>query len=106
MKIEQTHHVDASEPDARGRYEYYYAYDLFVFSEAGVAVVARSYSDTPGEAHFLRIEVGAASELLQRDDFRRPLVIAAIKHLRALGKHELSWLSGRGNGYEPVSIKT
>ncbi|MBV9788124.1 MAG: hypothetical protein JOZ51_08125 [Chloroflexi bacterium] len=102
MKIEHTHHVDAGEPDERGRYEYYYEYDLFVFSEAGVSVVARSYSDMPGEAHFLRIEIGDAALLLKPEDFRRPLVIAAVKHLRALGKHELSWLSGCGNGYEAV----
>lgn len=106
MKVEQTHHVDASELDARGRYEYYYEYDLFVFSEAGVAVVARSYNDTPKEAHFLRIEIGATSELLKRADFRRPLVIAAVKHLHALRKGELNWLSGRGNGCEPVRIMT
>lgn len=102
MKIEQTHHVDASEPDERGMYLYYYEYDLFVFSADNVVLVARSYSDMPGEAHFLRIEIGDAALLLKPADFRRPLVIAAVKHLRALGKHELSWLSGRGNGYEAV----
>lgn len=104
MKVEQTHHVDASAPDERGRYTYYYEYELFVFSEADVVVVARSYSDTPTEAHFLRIEIGDAFHLLKRDDVQRPLVIAAVKHLRALGKQQLNWLSGRGNGYEPVRI--
>jgi hypothetical protein len=26
------------------------------------------------------------------------------EHLRTLGKPELNWLSGRGNGYEPVRM--
>lgn len=106
MHVEQTHHIDAGEPDARGMYVYYYEYDLYSFSEADVAVVARSYRDTPAEAHFLRIEIDGAPRLLHNDDFQRPLVVAATQHLRALGKRELNWLSGRGNGYEPVRIKT
>ncbi len=32
MQIETTHIVDASEPDARGAYAYWYEYDVFRFS--------------------------------------------------------------------------
>lgn len=102
MHVECNHYVDASEPDSRGMYAYYYEYDLFSFSEADVVVVARSYHDTPKEAHFLRIEIDGSSRLMQKLDFQRPLVVAAIQHLHALGKQELNWLSGRGNGYDPV----
>ena len=45
MDVQITHHVDASEPDAQGMYDYRYEYDLYTFREGGLALVARSYTD-------------------------------------------------------------
>src|SRR4051794_7209840 len=105
MKVKITHHVDANEPDAEGESEYHYEYDLYVFSEDGVAVVARSYIDEPDEAHFLRIEIDGKPQLMKRADLRRPLVVSAARHLSNTGKKRLTWLSGKGNGYEPVVFR-
>ncbi|MBM3522207.1 MAG: hypothetical protein FJX57_04555 [Alphaproteobacteria bacterium] len=66
------------------------------------ALVARSYVDEPGAAHFLRIEVDGVPARVSRDDLRPPLVIAAARRLRAAGKTQRSWLSGRGGGNEPI----
>lgn len=105
MKVEISHHVDASEPDANGMYEYRYEYDLFLFSDGRIALVARSYNNET-EAHFLRIEVDGEPRLLTRADLKLPLFASAIAHLRNLGKNQINWLSGRGNGYEPVVVTT
>lgn len=105
MIVETTHHVDASEPDANGMYEYRYEYDVFSFSDGRVALVARSYNNE-AEAHFLRIEVDGAPRLLTRADLKLPLFANAAEDLRSLGKEQINWLSGRGNGYEPVLLTT
>ena len=105
MNVETTHHVDASEPDANGMYEYRYEYDVFSFSDGRVALVARSYNNEV-EAHFLRLEVDGAPRLLTRADLKLPLFASAAEYLRSLGKEQINWLSGRGNGYEPVLLTT
>ena len=102
MDVTVTHHVDASEPDAQGAYEYYYEYDLYRFGDGGNALIARSYTGTGDEAHFLSIELRGVARLLRAADLKTPLFADAAAHLRAAGKLKLSWLSGRGNGYEPV----
>lgn len=103
MDVAITHHIDASEPDAQGAYDYYYEYDLYRFSDGENALIARSYTDTGDEAHFLSIELRGDARRLLEADLKMPLFADAAAHLRAAGKHKLSWLSGRGNGYEPVS---
>jgi hypothetical protein len=105
MNVETTHHVDASEPDANGMYEYRYEYDLFSFSDGRLTLVARSYTNE-AEAHFLRIEADGQSRLLTRANLKLPLFASAVEHLRGLGKKDINWLSGRGNGYEPVLFTT
>jgi hypothetical protein len=105
MNVETTHHVDASEPDANGMYEYHYEYDVFSFSAGRMALVARSYSNE-AEAHFLRIEVDGAPRLLTKADLNQPLFASATDYLRSLGKEQINWLSGRGNGYELVLLTT
>ncbi len=102
MKVEVSHHVDASEPDAQGFHDYHYEYDVFVFTDAAVSYVARAYVDEPGQAHFLRREAGGRQHLLTAGDLQHPLFLAALAYLRAVGKNELSWLDpGRGE-YTPV----
>ena len=102
MHVERTHHVDASEPDDDGMYEYHYEYDIYRFTDDAICLAARSYVHTPDEAHFLGIEVRGHSRMLVDRDLARPLFRSAAEYLQAHGKRDLRWLSGRGNGYEPV----
>lgn len=102
MQVVTTHQIDASEPDAQGQYEYYYEFDSYRFSEGRDTLFARSYTDAPEEAYFLSIERGGKSRLLRDADLETPLFVHAADHLRAAGKRTLTWLSGRGNGYEPL----
>ena len=102
MHIERTHHIDASDPDENGMHEYYYEYDIYRFTDDSICFVARSYIDEPDEAHFLRIEVNGGTRLMVDADLMHPLLLAAQAYLLNAGKIQLHWLSGRGNGYEPV----
>ncbi|RYF38476.1 MAG: hypothetical protein EOO27_50750 [Comamonadaceae bacterium] len=102
MQVERTHHIDASEPDDAGMYDYHYEYDLYRFSDGVRCFTARSYVHQPGEAHFLGIEVRGKPRLLVDADLAQPLFLSALDHLQAHGKTDLRWLSGRGNGYEAV----
>lgn len=102
MKVDRTHHIDASEPDQAGMYDYYYEYDIYRFTDGLDALMARSYVDESDEAHFLRIEINNCSRLMVDKDLLHPLFLAAHSHLQAEGKLHFKWLSGRGNGYESV----
>ena len=94
--------MDAGEPKPDGSCDYHYEYDLLHFHEGERLLVARSYSDHPSEVHFLRVEHGPEARRLIRSDMTGGLATEAIAHLRTLGKTEINWLSGAGNGYEPV----
>lgn len=72
------------------------------FVDGARCLFARSYADTPNEAHFLSIAVGDKSRLLKDADLLDPLCVFAQAHLRREGKQQVCWLSGRGNGYEAV----
>ena len=104
MQIAITHHVDASEPDAQGMYDYCYEYDVFRFAADGVTFVARSYVDEPEEAHFLRIEVDGSARRMTSDDLSRPLLRQAALHLQSIGKKSLTWLGGGGAGYLALEL--
>ncbi len=104
MQVERVRHVDCGEPDASGMYDYEYEYDIYRFSDAATCLVARSYTDTPAEVHFLSIEVAGKSRLLQPADLAHRLCGLAQAYLRREGKREIRWLSGRGDGYEPVPV--
>lgn len=103
LRVERSHHVDEAPPDADGLQDYHYAYDIYRFSDGTRVLYARSYADTPKHAHFLNAEVRGRMRPLRPADLRTPLLRAAAQHLcQAEGKRDLAWLSGRGNGYEPV----
>ncbi|MDD0842877.1 hypothetical protein [Pseudomonas sp. Gutcm_11s] len=102
MRIECTRHVDASEPNEDGAYDYHYEYDIYRFSSEALRLVARSYVDEADEAHFLNVEDNGSTRLLRDADLNHQLFVEAAAHLRAAGKLRLRWLSGRGDGYEPV----
>jgi hypothetical protein len=102
MHVHTSHHVDASEQDSEGFYDYYYEYNILVFSEGEVSLVARSYIDKPGEVHFLRIEAHGERRRLTQSDMNGTLAVESVAYLREHGKTEINWLSGRGNGYQSV----
>ncbi|MBP1089057.1 hypothetical protein JOE39_003091 [Pseudomonas sp. PvP100] len=43
--MERYHHIDASEQDKYGFYDYYYEYDMYYFTEGTLSLVARCYTD-------------------------------------------------------------
>ena len=65
MQVECSHHIDASEADAEGFYEYYYEYDIYRFMLGSLSLVVRSYSDTCEQASVLRLEEAGKSRPLQ-----------------------------------------
>ncbi|MBK6726372.1 MAG: hypothetical protein IPG63_03790 [Xanthomonadales bacterium] len=104
MRVDRTRHIDSSEPDASGMLDYYYEYDIYRFVEGAECLVARSYTDSPQEAHFLRWELGSQQRSLQRSDFARPVAFAAEAFLRSEGKIELKWLGEQGT-YERLPAR-
>lgn len=106
MQVHISHHVDASEPDSDGFYDYHYEYDLLVFQEGATSLVARSYSDNLAEAHFLRAERCSKAHRLTKSEISGTLATEAIAYLRSHGKREINWLSGVGNGLVPVSTSS
>jgi hypothetical protein len=102
MQVNTSHHVDAGKQNAEGLYDYYYEYDILVFSDGDLSMIARSYMDTPLEAHFLKVELNAEQRQLTDTDLNCKLFAESVAYLLAHGKTEINWLSGRGNGYEPV----
>lgn len=108
MNVRISHHVDESEKDANGECEWRYEYDLLHFSDDRKTYVARSYSDDPLNAHFLRKEstskVEGSSAMLSQDDLRDPLFVAAVAYLRTQGKTELRWLSKGTPAYQTVDV--
>jgi hypothetical protein len=103
MDITVSHHVDASEPDAQGFYEYHYEYDVYRFSRAGRTYIARSYVDEPQSAAFLSCLEGSESRLLSSADLVHPLLVAAVDHLRGIGKAALDRLA-EPEGYVALEV--
>jgi hypothetical protein len=104
VRIARKHCVAKMGPNARGRYEFYYEYDLYEFSGRSETLHARSYVDEPNAAHLLGIERGGSRQLLVETDLRSPLAQIAFQYLRRMGKTELTWLDQRNqiDGYSPV----
>ena len=80
-----------------------YRHDLFEFEAGGFLLVARSYLSSPGEAHFLRKEIGGELLPLEMRDVESDSFREAVSHLRALGKIELTYLSPEVGGYVAVA---
>jgi hypothetical protein len=56
MRVTRKRFKDASEPDAQGKYEYYYSGVIYRFVFPKRAFTVRRYDDTLEEASFLRAE--------------------------------------------------
>ena len=100
MRTETTHHVDASEADEKGRYEWRYEYDLHRFIDEDRTLVARSYPDSTKTAQFLRFEVQGTSMAVTQEHISDRLLQQAAAHLRNLGKTEIQYLGPEG--YAPL----
>ena len=102
MQVRCTHHIDASEPDADGDYEYYYEFNIFAFEEGELTLKARSYSDESSQVSLMGLEQAGKHRALEYKDLKRPLVQQAIDHLRSIGKTEVRWFNPKYARYEPV----
>jgi hypothetical protein len=100
MRIECVRQVDASERNAEGKYEWYYEYDIYRFTEGDRTLVARSYTDTSSQAHFLRFEVEARPVRLTTQDTRDPLLRQAAGYLVSIGKKSIEYFGPEG--YAPL----
>ncbi len=97
MKVEQSHHIDASDPENDGMYDWYYEYDIFRFTDGERTLIARSYVDSGDEAHFLRFEEHGKFAGFPAVHLKDPLLWAAVLHLLGTGKTELKCLGRRGS---------
>ena len=106
ISMTQDRCVDSLGLDADGNYEYYYKYDIYRFANNDGALIVRSYSTEPDEAHFLGIETNGKRRMMEKVDFKSPIVKAAISYLIKSGKSELTWLdqSNTHDGYSKVPI--
>ncbi len=76
-----------------------YEYDLYEFETSGLKYLARSYTSEPGEAHFLRKEVGGQTAPLTTHDVQSALFRDAVAYLRGLGKSRVRYLSSEAASY-------
>lgn len=102
MGVEVSHHIDASEPDVEGFYDYHYEYDVFEFTDGVVTFLARAYSDEPERAAMMTRTEGKRYHLLTKRDLRHPLFLTAAAYLRTVGKSHLDWLDRRSGAYVPL----
>lgn len=100
MNVDTSHHIDGD-----GSLGFRYEYDLYRFSDGETTFVARSYSDSSAKAHFLRAELGGKHHMLSQTDLASPLFRQAAAYLREIGKTNLQWLSGGGEGYEELIVE-
>lgn len=95
MRVEQSRHIDASEPDSDGMYDWYYEYDIYRFVEGERVLIAQSYIDSSTEAHLLRFE-DRGNHRFPTDYLEDPLLKEAAHYLRGIGKSELQCLGPGG----------
>jgi hypothetical protein len=91
MNVDKSHHIDKSEPDAEGMYEYYYEYHIYEFTEGNLKLVARSYINE-SEAHFLGLEAEGKKGFLSKSFLSNPLLQQAVEYLKKEGANPISYL--------------
>lgn len=99
MTMAMSHHIDASEPDVDGFYEYYYEYDVFEFTDGVMTLLVRSYSDEPEMAALMGWNKGKKSYRLTKRDLLHPLILEAAAFLRTTGKSKIDWLDRNSRAY-------
>jgi hypothetical protein len=100
MNVDKSHHIDKSEPDANGLYEYYYDYHLYEFTEGDFTLIARRYTNE-SEAHFLGLERAGEKAFLSKSILNEPLLHQAIEYLKKEGTNAFSYLDER-EGYVEI----
>ncbi|MGO4452007.1 YgcG family protein [Phyllobacterium sp. TAF24] len=103
MNVEISHHIDASDLNPEGFYDYHYEYDIYVFSDGPLSYVVRAYTDQPEQAAFMSVSKGSSKRLLRSNDFRTPLLAEAVAYLRNAEKTDLSWLCEKRGRYLPIT---
>ncbi|MFY8134362.1 MAG: hypothetical protein ACOVKS_05135 [Aquimonas sp.] len=101
MQVRITRHIDTSETDSNGNQDWYYEYDLLVFADGGLQVVARSYTDTAEEVSFLRVESASGVEGFGPQHLALPLFREAVRWLQEHGKTRILWPGGP-SGYQAL----
>lgn len=96
MDVNITQKVDKGEREANGKYDFYYEFEVFEFSESDLCYVARSYKDESSEAHFLRKKISGKVGQIKSNDLKAPLFLEATKYLRQKGKTTLKYLGDKG----------
>ena len=105
MKVTTSHHIDADEPDEQGFYSYYYEYDIYRFSNSTHCYVIRCYADEPDTASFVSRDEGKRQKTVVQDHLTDPLLVEAIKYLRALGKTTFKMYCGPVGYSMPIDPK-
>ncbi len=98
MNVSVSHHIDASDPDADGNYEYFYEYDIYRFSDGHRTLIARAYTDDSEKAAFLNFVEGGRSVFIDQSEQNYPLLVEAARYLAACGKKSFTRLTEL-NGY-------
>ncbi len=101
LNVIKTHHIDKGEKDDNGLYDYYYEYDVYVFSRDGYSLRVRSYFETPSEASLLVIFEDGVERFLTQEDLKSSFIKDAIEYLKQDGKNKFDWLdtSNKDAGY-------
>lgn len=105
MTVTTSHHIDASEPNERGMYDYHYAYTVYVFEQDGIKIAARSYDDDPKVASFAGMQLDGVDQILTRGIQDHPLFVEAVAYLRDTEKKtKLKALFKGEGGYAPIRL--
>jgi hypothetical protein len=102
MKVSVSQHIDKSDVNENGSYDYYYAFTLYAFSYGEVIYHARSYSDQVDEAHFINGERDGKVFFLSNTELKIDLFIEACRYLNASACRQLTYLGN--DGYLPIAI--
>ena len=107
MTISKTHHIDASDPNAEGQYNYHYAYTTYVFTHNGVEYTARSYDDEPDKVAIVGKSVRAKAQTISAGDLNTPLFTQALHHLKTIEGKQSFWyldLLNKQTGYTQIAV--
>ena len=100
MQVKRIRHIDCSEPNKDGMYDYYYEYDVYYFTEGVMSLSVRSYTDEPEEADFMGIELDGETREIEIADMAHPFFLSAYDYLLAEGKLRFNRFTN--NRYDPL----
>lgn len=105
ITIHISHHIDASQRNAQGDYDWFYEYDVIEFTDqaSSIKLTARSDANTPFEANFLDLKNQHAQQIAI-DDQLQAMFKFAIAYLKILGKTKINYLSEYGYALQPPSL--